>query len=212
MKQSTPSAAALPPPSLRHPGRWLWLLLLVPAIIGLSRLRFDVEIFDLLPPDIPAVKGLKIYQEHFANAQELIIAVKSTRAEEAETAARTLADHLRPHTNLVTRGTWEPPWLEHPDQAAELIAYLWFNQLPETFKELRARIAPEKLNATLQNTREALATSLSPREIARLSYDPFGLTQLPESAAGSASSFAQGQEMFGSKDGTFRIVFVQARP
>ena len=52
-------------PSLRHPGRWFWLLLLVPVVAGLIRLRFDVEIFDLLPSSLPAVEGLKLYQEHF---------------------------------------------------------------------------------------------------------------------------------------------------
>jgi hypothetical protein len=42
--------------SLRHPGRWVWLLLLVPVVIGLARLRFDVEVLDLLPGDLPAVQ------------------------------------------------------------------------------------------------------------------------------------------------------------
>src|SRR5438105_12675170 len=68
--------------TLKHPGRWLWLLLLVPAIIGLTRLRFDVEVFDLLPDDLPAVKGLKIYQQYFANARDLIITVTEADAEE----------------------------------------------------------------------------------------------------------------------------------
>ncbi len=44
-----------------------------------------------------------------------------------------------------------------------------------------------------------------------MSYDPFGLTRLPESTGGAAPSFAQGQEMFSSEDGTFRILFVQSR-
>src|SRR6185369_6101405 len=67
-------------PSLKHPGRWLWLLLLVPVALGLTRLRFDVEVFDLLPPSLPAVEGLKLYQEHFANARELIITVQAQSA------------------------------------------------------------------------------------------------------------------------------------
>ncbi|HVV71536.1 MAG TPA: MMPL family transporter, partial [Verrucomicrobiae bacterium] len=198
-------------PSLKHPGRWLWLLLLVPIVIGLGRLHFDVEVFDLLPSDLPAVEGLKLYQEHFANARELIIAVKAPGPEQAETAARLLAEQLRPASNLVSSVTWEPPWLEHPEQAAELIAYLWFNQPPATLAELTNRLAPDKLADSLKNTREELATSLSPQEIARLSYDPFGLTRLPESTSGAAPSFAQGQELFSSADGAFRIVFVQSR-
>ena len=199
------------PPSLGHPGRWIWLLLLVPVAVGLARLRFDVEVFDLLPTNLEAVEGLKLYQEHFANARQLIITLRAKDAETAEQAARAIAEKLGPHTNLVTGVTWEPPWLEHPDQVAELIAYLWFNQPPSAFAALTNRLAPGKLSSVLSETREQLATSLSPEDIARLSYDPFGLTRLPGSAAGAAPSMAQGQSMFSSPDGRFRIVFVEAR-
>src|SRR5690348_12729876 len=120
-------------PGLRHPGRWLWLLLLVPVVIGLTRLRFDVEVFDLLPKNLPAVAGLKLYQERFAHARELLVTVQAAETEQAESAARSIALRLRQQTNLVASVTWEPPWQEHPEQAAELMAYLWFNQPPREF-------------------------------------------------------------------------------
>src|SRR2546421_10058926 len=122
-------------PALKHPGRWLWLLLLVPVVIGLVRLRFDVEVFDLLPSDLPVVRGLKLYQEHFSNARELIVLIQAQEAEQAEAVARNIAEGLRSRTELVSSVTWQPPWLEHPEQAAELIGYLWFNQPPQTFGE-----------------------------------------------------------------------------
>src|SRR5512140_1960509 len=78
----------LPHPSLKHPGRWLWLILAVPIVIGLARLRFDVEIFDLLPGNLNSVQGLKLYQEHFANARELIVTLQGPGAEQTETAAQ----------------------------------------------------------------------------------------------------------------------------
>lgn len=198
------------PPVLRHPGRWLWLLLFVPIALGLGRLELDVEVFDLLPNSLRPVEGLKLYQQYFANARELIITVNAPTAEQAENAARKIAEQLRPQTNLVATVTWEPPWMEHPEQAAELLAYLWLNQPPAVFGELTNRLAPERLGAVLASAREELATSLSPQEIARLSYDPLGLTRLPESAARVAPGFAEGQEMFSSSNGTFRILFVQA--
>jgi len=190
----------------------MWLILLPLLAIGLARLRFDVEVFDLLPPDLRAVQGLKIYQEHFANARDLLLTISAPGAEQAEAAARSIAERLRVETNLVAEVTWEPPWLEHPEQTAEFMAYLWLNQAPEAFRQLTNRLAPEKLQAVLADAREQLATSMSPPEIARLSYDPFGLTRLPEKVAGAAPSFGEGQEMFSSADGRFRIMFVQARP
>ncbi len=186
-------------------------MLLLPVGIGLARLRFDVEVFDLLPQNLKEVEGLKLYQEHFANARQLILTIKAPEAEAAERAARRIAERLVGQTNLVTSVTWEPPWMEHPDQLAELVAYLWFNQPPATFQQLTNKLAPDRLDSVLATTREQLTTSLSPEDIARLSYDPFGLTQLPETAAAAAPSMAQGQGLFASPDGRFRIVFIQAR-
>src|SRR5882724_1682860 len=145
---------------MKHPGRWLWLLLLLPIAVGLARLRFNVEVFDLLPGNLPVVAGLKLYQQHFASARELIITVQAAEPERAETTARMIAEDLRKATNIVATVTWLPPWLEHPDQAAELLAYLWMNQPPDKFNQLADRLAPDKLNATLDAAREELATSL----------------------------------------------------
>ena len=189
------------PGGLKHPSRWLWLFLLVPAALGLARLHFDVEVFDLLPDDLPSVQGLKTYQQHFAKARELLITMQGPEAEQVENAARAISERLRRQSNLVAGVVWQPPWLEHPEQASELIAYLWLNQPPEALRQLANRLAPDKLGDILTAAKEELATSLSPEEIARLSYDPFGLTRLPESAASAAPAFGQGQDLFRSADG-----------
>lgn len=191
--------------------RWWWLLLLIPIVAGLARLRFDVEVLDLLPANVPAVQGLKIYQQHFANARELIVTVHAPDREAAERAAKTIAENLSRATNLVADVTWQPPWLEHPGQTAELIAYLWLNQPPEKFTQLAAQLAEPNLTNVLAATREQLATTLSPNELGQLSYDPFGLTRLPESVASATPGFGSGQELFASADGTFRLIFVKAR-
>ncbi|MDD5140142.1 MAG: MMPL family transporter [Verrucomicrobiales bacterium] len=195
----------------RRWSRWWLLLLLVPVIAGLARLHFDVEMLNLLPTEVPAVQGLKIYQQHFMDARELIVTVRAPDRETAEHAARSIADSLQRATNLVAGVTWQPPWQEHPEQTAELIAYLWLNQPPEKFAQMATQLSETNLANVLAATRDQLATTLSPNEIAQLSYDPFGLTRLPENVAGTVSGFGSGQELFASADGTFRIVFVKAR-
>ena len=192
--------------------RWWWVLLLVAIATGVWRLRFDLEILDLLPADEPAVQGLKIYQKHFTNARELIVTVRAADAEKAEQFAGALAEKLRAQTNLVSGVTWQPPWLEQPEQLAEILACLWLNQPPETFAALTHRLAPENIGAVLAETREALATSLSPTDIARRAFDPFNLVDLPALTNVSGLSMDQGQKMFVSADGTFRLLFVQAQP
>jgi len=188
----------------------LWFILPILCIIGFTRLHFDVEVLDLLPSSSRAVEGLKLYQQRFSNARELIITVQANEAESTETAARAIAEKLRQQTNLVTSVTWQPPWLENPGQSAELIGYLWLNQSSNDFAALAGRLAPTNLPALLASTRDDLAGSMSPGDIARLSYDPLRLTQLPESAASAAPNFAQGGDLFASRDGKFRIIFVEA--
>jgi len=191
--------------------RGWWLLLLGLLAIGVARLRFDAEVLNLLPDNVPAVQGLKLFEKHFTNARELIITVTATNAELAETATRAIAGRLRQQTNLVTEVIWQPPWLEHPEQTAELIAHLWLNQPPEAFAQLADRLAETNLPSLLAASRDQLATTLSPTDIAQLSYDPFGLTRLPESVTGLAPQFGDGQQLFAAADGKFRLLFVKAR-
>jgi len=190
--------------------RWWWALLTVAVGIGLCRLRFDVDILNLLPPDEPTVQGLKLYQKHFTNARELVVTLRAPDAERAERLADALAARLRQQTNLVATVSWQPPWMENPGQMAELLGCLWLNQPPESFAALTNRLAPDRLQAVLTETKEVLATSMSPMDIARRAFDPFDLLNLPALTNFSGFSMEQGQQMFASSEGNFRLVFVQS--
>ncbi|MDB6122442.1 MAG: putative rane protein [Pedosphaera sp.] len=194
---------------------WFWFALLFGLLViaGAFRLRFDVEVLNLLPADLPVVNGLKLYQKNFTDSRELIITVKSPDAAVTEAAARHLGQALRKETNLISSVMWQPIWLERPAQAAELLAYMWLNQPPEVFGEFTNRLTGTNVSATLTETRERLATSFSPLDLAIGGNDPYGLTKLPESAAGGgAASFGEGQSLFASEDGKFRLFFVKAKP
>ncbi|MFZ1074467.1 MAG: MMPL family transporter [Verrucomicrobiia bacterium] len=190
--------------------RWWWALLAVAVCLGLWRLRFDVDILDLLPPDEPTVQGLKLYQQHFANARELIITLRAPESGQAERLAGELADRLRQQTNLVSEVTWQPPWMEHPEQLGELLGWLWFNQPPETFGTLTNRLAPDQLKSALEQTKEALATSMSPMDLARHEFDPFDLLTMPALTNLASFSSGQSQQMFASPDGKFRLLYVES--
>ncbi len=197
-EQSTPSR------------RWLWLLLAVPLVTGLIRLRFDAQVLNLLPADLPVVRGLKLYQEHFQSARDLIVTVRAADADRATAAARALAEALRAESNLVASAFWQPPFQESARETGTLLAWLWLNEPPERFAEMAHRLAPDRIGALLRAAREDLATSLSPEVLGRLGYDPLGLTHLPDVGRG-AGAFTEGSEWFASADGTFRVVFVRPR-
>ncbi|MSU64142.1 MAG: hypothetical protein EXS31_17410 [Pedosphaera sp.] len=196
---------------MRFAHRWMWLLGLALVTLGAARLRFDVEIMNLLPGNLGVARGIKAYQQHFANARELIITVETGTAEEASAAASTLAQLLSAQTNLVADVTWQPVWATNPIEATELIAYLWLNQSPSKFAEMASRLVTANRAAALADARERLATSFSPSELAVRSYDPYSLMQLPDSIMGAGGG-GTGDELFTTADGLFRMVFVEARP
>jgi predicted exporter/lauroyl/myristoyl acyltransferase len=193
------------------PRRWFLVVLLVAIVAGCFRLHFDVQILDLLPPGLKVVEGLKLYQENFSNNRELIVSLRMPGAPTAEAATESLAAAFRAQSNLVESVRWRPVWLEDPAQSAELLAYIWFNQAPADFGALADRLAQTNLVNVLQSTKESLATSFSPGDLARLAYDPYGLTSLPESTMAQIPQSMRDQDWFASEDGTYHVLFVEAR-
>ncbi len=191
---------------------WLWLGLLLLIGLGVARLRFDVEILNLLPDRLSVAQGLRLYQQNFSDARELIVTIEGPAEDEVEAGARVLATLLRAQTNLVTSVTWQPGWLENPAAGAEMIAALWLNQPPAVLGELTNRLGPARLPGLLAEAREQMATSFSPDDVGMRGYDPFGLMRLPDSVSGAAPTMGKGGDLFVSPDGRFRLVFVEAKP
>jgi predicted exporter len=186
---------------------WLWL---VPLALGLGRLRFDADVLNLLPAELPEVRGLQLHQRYFAPDTELLVTVSAPDAEAAARAAQRVAETLRAERTLVAAALWRPPWWENPAATAELLAWLWLNQPPAEFAALAGRLAPPQLAGHLENVRDRLATSMSPAEIGRLANDPLGFSALP--AAGLQGDPEHAEEGFAARDGTFRLVLVTPAP
>jgi predicted RND superfamily exporter protein len=77
----------------KYLSRWRWILLallLLATGLGLSRIRVDANLLDLIPQDLVAVRGLKIFLGHFGQPQELIVILEAGNA----SAAGGLVDSL----------------------------------------------------------------------------------------------------------------------
>ncbi len=175
--------------------------------VGLTRIRFDVDILKLLPRDLPQVDGLALFLERFARPNELIVTLESAEAGETAAAAEAVAKMLRARPDLAARVVDAPPWEQASGDAAELVAYLVLNQPPARVDALLARLAPDAASATAAAAVERLANSLSPQDIALAGYDPFGLSADLLADGGAAREF--GSE-FASRDGMFRVIYVEA--
>jgi predicted exporter len=196
------------PAFLRRP---LFIVLVaILAFIGFRGVSFNVNIVDLLPPDLPEVKGLNRFMEDFGMMGELIVTLSEKDAEHLEEAAQSLAEHLRSHTDLVHRAAWQPAWIESPAAAAELPAFLWLNGPPEHVAALAERLEPDPVTARLEEALAALAGSLDPQEIGMSGYDPLGLLT-PGNGEGfnpDDAGIGRGDAQFVSEDGTFRCLYV----
>jgi predicted exporter len=184
-----------------------YILLLLVGLVnlaGLGRLKFDVNIFNLLPTNSPMVEGLERYQRNFGASHELIVSVRGADAPSTTRAADALAEELQ-QANLTHRTIRRSPFQEDPGQLSELLAYIWFNQPPDAFREMTLKLQPDRLQTTLENTLARMSTSFQPMEIARLSHDPFALTDLPDHVSSPMANMQR--DPFASSDGSFRIFF-----
>jgi predicted exporter len=188
-----------------------WVLLTVLALAyiaaGLSRISFNIDILRLMPSHLHQVEGLSIFLKNFALPNELIVTVEAPDAEAAETSADVLAKALSAHPDLVKSSVSRPPWENDPASLSEFLTFLLLNQPGDKMDEIRHKLSPEQAGATLRGTLEELSASVSPRDIALLSYDPYGLSS---SLAGAGVFGGAQKSEFSSADGKFRVVYVEA--
>ncbi len=182
---------------------------------GLSRISFNIDILKLLPDHLNQVSGLSLFLKHFSLPTELIITLEAPESELAQTGADSLAEKFRTRPDLVKRAVSRAPWEQNPAQLSELLAFAVSNQPPEKVRELVARLAPDKIEATLQGTLEKLGDSVAPQEIAMLSYDPYAFSEALGGTGGTggirdSAGIGQVQSEFASKDGRFRVIYLQA--
>ena len=191
--------------------RFFWILLAVVALAyiaaGLSRISFNVDILRLLPSHLRQVEGLTHFLKHFAQPDELIVTIDAPDSETAEAAADKLAAALREHAPLVKSATARPPWENDPASLSEFLTFLLLNQPADKMDEIRMKLAPDEAGKTLHETLATLQTSVSPRDLALLSYDPFGLSS---TLSGSGVLGGAQQSEFSSDDGKFRVIYVEA--
>jgi predicted RND superfamily exporter protein len=196
--------------------RWPWIIAIIALVgflgAGLVKVRFNAEILDLFPKELPEISSLKLYQQNFQGRDKLVVTLTAPaawaedpeREEKLLSASRSLREHL-----LKTRGHHfrrvlaEPPWTGFNPDAAELLAYYWLNQAPGDFTALAARTEgaarEEKIAQSIQNL-----SSMNPEEVGRASYDPLGFLELP--GQGPWASQQQNPDPFVSGGGNMRVL------
>ncbi|MEM9478268.1 MAG: MMPL family transporter [Verrucomicrobiota bacterium] len=190
----------------RYSGIALALGVAALAAFSVTRITFNVNLLDLLPPDLPEVKGLSKFMDHFSRRGELILTMEGKEGVIAEDFASDLAEFLESKGDLVKEVQWQPRWKDDPVGFAELPAFLWFNGDPERAKKLVEQLEPSAVEAKLESAIEEMTNSLDSAEVAMLGYDPLNL--LKGGIELGDGHFGRGIDEFGSEDGSFHVLYV----
>lgn len=189
----------------RMVGRLLALVVGGFVLVGLSRIRPDANVLDILPSDLREVRALGLMLRHFGNPSELVIVIAAEDPDDAAAGAERLAMFLNSTKALNIRAYSAPPWHHHPQKLGQLAAFALINQPPANFSTLLERLTPSYAQSRMQESLQTLATSFLPEEITRAGYDPLGiLDDLPVGLSPQAGSVE-----FISRDGRTRLVYVR---
>lgn len=189
----------------------IFLLFLLFCLPGWSRLKFDTEMLNLLPEQLPSVSGLKLYQLHFNEKDETWITLAGEEAEDLRLAAESLAESFESFRDEILAVEWRSPFSNDADALADLMAWQWLNTRPELFTEVAKRFDVGAAPVLFEEVRDRMSMTLSPMDIARLGRDPLGLLMLPGNAELPMEDFMGGDSGYESSDGTFRSIQVWPR-
>jgi predicted RND superfamily exporter protein len=188
-----------------------WLAILLFGVIllsgaGLSRLRFETDILEVLPKSLSSVQALQDFQKHFAQDRQVIVLLQSNEEEIEEEDAGALASHLRerwPDAEVTYKSAFE----EDPELFAESVALMWSYAPPEHIAVLMSRLVNEELfKKHLGQVKEDLKNSFDQQLSTMAAYDPIGFLQHPglQSLLGSDMDFQ-------SDDGKSRILLISRK-
>ena len=190
---------------LKMISRWRFFVLgavVLATALGLSRIRAGANVLDLLPQDLVAVRGLKVFLSHFGQPRELIVVLEAEDASTTACLSESLASELRASSLLNVQSA--APWAEDPRQLVPLVAYALLNQKPEKFQTTLEKLSPARADDLAAAAIDHLSTTMAPEEIARLAYDPLNLlSALPSTASPDVAN-----REFSSADGRTRLLYV----
>jgi predicted RND superfamily exporter protein len=180
------------------------------AALGLGRLRFDPDILGMLPPEMPEVRGLRVFHDSFSKEDELVVLIEGRQEDEglmgekAQSLVRALAA-----AGVSKQARWQPLWMEEGEGMAELLAYFWLNGPQEFSARQAAAFAPENATSTLNQALAEVATAMEGEDLAMRAHDPFGFLRHPALEPLLAGA-ADGSAGYESPDGRGHLVLLSA--
>lgn len=146
------------------------------SIAGLTRLRLETNILEVLPRELASVDALKVYQERFDEDHQLILLLEGEEEifeEDVESFVLHLRERLSDSTVLYRSELEDDPAL-----LAESLAEVWRYAPPEDVERLGSRLLePEVLKKHLEEVKEGIGSSFDQQKSTFAAYDPLGFLE-----------------------------------
>ncbi|MBV9488429.1 MAG: MMPL family transporter [Verrucomicrobia bacterium] len=179
-----------------------------------TRKNLDSEVLDLLPPQFESVRGLKVFNNEFSQARQMVLAFV---AEEGH------ADDIEPFKEHFMAELKRQPWVvrtfdripleteEGLKEVQGLVPVLLLNLPLNDFKDAMALLEPQAIQERLTRLRESL-TGDSIRSQIEAQVDPLGLFARAMKPFGAGAAMDQGSSLT-SADGLLQIaLFITNQP
>ncbi len=177
--------------------------MLVISVTGVTRLHLQTDALGILPDDIPSIRALKDYRDHFSEDQQLILVLDGRGEEIAPEDAADLADYLQENLTGV-KVSHQSPFEDDPDLLAASIARLWSYAPTEAIDQLENRLTDNtELRNHLDDVKDQLRHGIDPEQSVIQSYDPLGFLQHP-----GLVGLLENDASFESDDGELRLLLI----
>jgi predicted RND superfamily exporter protein len=180
------------------------LLVIGFSVAGLTRLRFETDIMEVLPANLPSVEALKVSQKHFGNDRQVVLLLHSEGEEIDGQDVAELADHLREKLSPA-KVIYKSELEENPSSFGEALAEIWRYAPPADVKRLSERLLDDaEFKAHIGGVKEEIRGSFDQEKSTMAAYDPLGFLQHPV-----IREFIRSEMSFQSDDGKSSILLIQ---
>ena len=180
----------------------LFTIILFLSGLGISRLRFETELTNILPETISQVAAVKSFHQYFADDHQMVVLLRCSEDKVYEEDTQDLGQYLEdniPDSEAITGSIYE----ENADLFAKEVAYTWALSRPEIVSNLEEKIAtPATLRNDLTLLKRDIQHSFNSGTTIQHSYDPLGLMRHP-----GLRELAKAEYSFESDDGKSRFFF-----
>lgn len=153
------------------------LLVIGISLVGLTRLRFETDILEVLPGKLPSVEALRVSQKFFDNDQQVALLLQSEGDEIFEEDVAELVGVLREKL-APAEVLYKSEFEENPESFGNALAEIWLYAPSEEVAALEKRLLdPPSLSAHLESVKAEIRNSFDQEKSTMAAYDPLGFLQ-----------------------------------